>query len=918
MGPSLRPRALSLMRELLELPGAQRRQALLALGKDDPALIAEVEALLAADSGDPGPLDTPLSLLPASTAADDLPGSTLGPFLIGERVGRGGMGSVYRGERIGDDFRQAVAVKVLRRGLDSDDIVARFLRERRILAALDHPSVARLVDGGRTPDGRPWLAMEFVHGEPITAWCDRHRVDLRGRLALLLEVAAAVQHAHERLVVHRDLKPANVLVDDQGRVRLLDFGIAKLVDADGPGLTVADGIAVALMTPEYAAPEQFDGGPITAATDVYALGVLLYELVAGRLPLQLDRGDRDLRAKVSGCAPARLAQAPFLGDGDPGAVLARRATGERGYRWFVRGDLERIAETALAKEPERRYATVQALADDLHRLLAGEPVRVSGDDLRYRMGKFMARHAAGAALAAVAALLLAGAAAALAWQWREAHGQARMAMAEADRASAVRDYLTLMFREAGASASAGREATARDVLDASAARVESVFADDRQTRQQVLAALAELYIHLQDYPGAEPLLERFLALEEGDTPAELRIAALDDLAQVRFRQGRSEEALALVEQALVLARADSRAGRRRSVSRILVTRGQVMRTLGRLPEAIADLERAVIDAIATEGADGRQVVVARNSLAATYMAAGRSDDALVEFEQALASLRQLGLGESHEAANILNNQAALTYTRGRLDRAEALFERALAVRERVSGQSAGLGAVSINYGRVLMLRNRLEDAREHLERGLDLVSRFTATDSVDAASARLVLAELALLRDDPATAAQQAAIAHADFQGRLGEHHFLAARAQATLAEARLRDDDADASRLLVDAAVATLESQGQAAAPFLAQALCLRAELALLEGRAGRALADAGRCRALRVPRMDADAWPIAEADLLRAAALQQMRRADAAGLRSTSLERLRSTLGPGHPLVRRLAGLARMAAPSGPARAP
>lgn len=918
MGPSLRPRALSLMRELLELPGAQRRQALLALGKDDPALIAEVEALLAADSGDPGPLDTPLSLLPALTAADDLPGSTLGPFLIGERVGRGGMGSVYRGERIGDDFRQAVAVKVLRRGLDSDDIVARFLRERRILAALDHPSVARLVDGGRTPDGRPWLAMEFVHGEPITTWCDRHRVDLRGRLALLLEVAAAVQHAHERLVVHRDLKPANVLVDGQGRVRLLDFGIAKLVDADGPGLTVADGIAVALMTPEYAAPEQFDGGPITAATDVYALGVLLYELVAGRLPLQLDRGDRDLRAKVSGCAPARLAQAPFLGDGDPGAVLARRATGERGYRRFVRGDLERIAETALAKEPERRYATVQALADDLHRLLAGEPVRVSGDDWRYRMGKFMARHAAGAALAAVAALLLAGAAAALAWQWREAHGQARMAMAEADRASAVRDYLTLMFREAGANASAGREATARDVLDASAARVESVFADDRQTRQQVLAALAELYIHLQDYPGAEPLLERFLALEEGDTPAELRIAALDDLAQVRFRQGRSEEALALVEQALVLARADSRAGRRRSVSRILVTRGQVMRTLGRLPEAIADLERAVIDAIATEGADGRQVVVARNSLAATYMAAGRSDDALVEFEQALASLRQLGLGESHEAANILNNQAALTYTRGRLDRAEALFERALAVRERVSGQSAGLGAVSINYGRVLMLRNRLEDAREHLERGLDLVSRFTATDSVDAASARLVLAELALLRDDPATAAQQAAIARADFQGRLGEHHFLAARAQATLAEARLRDDDADASRLLVDAAVATLESQGQAAAPFLAQALCLRAELALLEGRAGQALADAGHCRALRVPRMDADAWPIAEADLLRAAALQQMRRADAAGLRSTSLERLRSTLGPGHPLVRRLAGLARMAAPPGPARAP
>jgi serine/threonine protein kinase len=275
--------AARILRDALDLDATERTNFIAEHCAGDPRLRGQVEALLlraeASSEDDEGPI----------RETDAFVGQRLGAFRLGERIGRGGMGVVYRGTREGADFSQEVAIKLIRRGFDFDDVHARFRRERRILARLDHPNLARFIDGGVAPDGRPWFALEYVDGTAITRWCDAHRMPVRRRVHLFLEVCAAVQYAHEHLVVHRDLKPANILVDGAGRVRLLDFGIARLLDDDGETLA-ATGIR-SLFTPEYAAPEQFGGESAHVATDVYALGVILYELLVGALPYPINRHD---------------------------------------------------------------------------------------------------------------------------------------------------------------------------------------------------------------------------------------------------------------------------------------------------------------------------------------------------------------------------------------------------------------------------------------------------------------------------------------------------------------------------------------------------------------------------------------------------------------------------------------------------
>ncbi|MEO8010306.1 MAG: serine/threonine-protein kinase, partial [Dokdonella sp.] len=367
---------------------------------------------------------------------DALPGTRLGAFRIGAQIGRGGMGVVYRGERIDADIAQTVAIKLIRRGFDFDDVHARFLRERRILAGLSHPGIARFIDGGVASGGRPWFALEFVHGMPIPQWCDRQRLDVRSRVRVFLDVCHAVQHAHTQLVVHRDLKPANILVNEDGAVCLLDFGVAGLLAGDGNTGTVPMTIGNRpALTPEYAAPEQFSGTTVGVATDVYALGVVLYELITGVLPHAVDR--RDLAAAeraVREDQPTSLAQAIVREETsaslNPEARLAARRTALRGYRAQVRGDLARIVDKALAKEPQRRYVTVQVFADDLGRWLAGVPVQVSGNGRVYRLGKFVRRNRAAVAAAVLAGVAITTGVAGMLWT-------TRAAMIEAQRADAV-------------------------------------------------------------------------------------------------------------------------------------------------------------------------------------------------------------------------------------------------------------------------------------------------------------------------------------------------------------------------------------------------------------------------------------------------------------------------------------------------
>ncbi|MEO8011751.1 MAG: serine/threonine-protein kinase, partial [Dokdonella sp.] len=286
--------AMRIFRDALDADPAERSRLADRLCGDDAALRSRVESLLmrAVDIENDSAVEDSSAQLTLDNAVDPLLGSRLGAFRVIERIGRGGMGVVYRGDREDADFAQTVAIKLIRRGFDFDDVQARFLRERRILARLSHPNIARFIDGGVAADGRPWFAMDFVSGESITRWCDARRLDIRARVRLFLDVCAAVQYAHTQLIVHRDLKPGNVIVDQSGAARLLDFGIARLVggelDAEST-MTMAN--ASYALTPEYAAPEQFTGSAVGVGADVYALGVILYELVAGVGPYALDRSD---------------------------------------------------------------------------------------------------------------------------------------------------------------------------------------------------------------------------------------------------------------------------------------------------------------------------------------------------------------------------------------------------------------------------------------------------------------------------------------------------------------------------------------------------------------------------------------------------------------------------------------------------
>lgn len=392
-------------------------------GDDSPELQEEVEGLLSRRPRIEGFLETPPAV-PAAAPEDgrlvgtELVGRRLGPYRVVREIARGGMAEVFLAERADGRYEQQVAVKLLRAGVHSEETVERFRVERQILASVDHPSIARLVDDGVTGDGRPYLVIEYVEGVPIDRYCDEHRLPVRERLQLFLAVAEAVQHAHRNLVIHRDLKPSNILVDRRGRVKLLDFGIATLLDEDG-GNTVGPRTRPdrRWMTPEYAAPEQITDRPRTGS-DIYQLGVVLYELMSGRHPLEDDTGTYPYRlqravvervpTRPSTAATADRDGAKRPGDApaDPEAVARARGTRPRELRRALRGDLDAVVLKALRKDPGERYASSRALAEDVERYLEGRPVTARQGTPAYRAQKFALRHPWGVEETAAARALL--------------------------------------------------------------------------------------------------------------------------------------------------------------------------------------------------------------------------------------------------------------------------------------------------------------------------------------------------------------------------------------------------------------------------------------------------------------------------------------------------------------------------------
>ena len=523
----------------------------------DEDLLHEVASLLQSHA-DEGPLDRLMEdvnegvhkrLLP-----DRVEGRRVGPYALIEALGRGGMGQVFRARRADGQFEQEVALKLIAVGLPSEEARSRFLVERQILASLQHPNIARLLDGGVSEHGQPYFVLEVVPGEPIDRYCAPHRLPIEERVQLVLDVCDAVQYAHRQLVVHRDLKPSNILVAEgqeaeAGRVKLLDFGIAKLLDPAivGEGLVPQTRTGWLPMTPEYASPEQVRGDTITTASDVYQLGLVLYELLTGRRPYTVEgRRPSEVERIVCEQEPLRpstaVTEAAADGEGQEPRAAARK----------LRGDLDTIVLKALRKEPERRYESVQQLADDLRRYLQGRPVSAHPDSWAYRGRKFVRRHRWGVAVTALVGVLLTASVVALSVQNTRLAEERDRAALEATKKAHVQDFMIQLFSQTDASTAPAEVAAIRDVLERGTARVERDLADHPAIRADMLQAVGAVHQQLEQYDAARPLLEDALhAFEAAYGPAHPSVAsAARGLAGVARATDDLEYAEALYRRAL--------------------------------------------------------------------------------------------------------------------------------------------------------------------------------------------------------------------------------------------------------------------------------------------------------------------------------------------------------------------------------
>jgi non-specific serine/threonine protein kinase/serine/threonine-protein kinase len=831
----------SLFADALERPAPERAAWVRARASGDDALAREVESLLAAHEAGSGPLDAPA----AGGFADGTPaalarGSRIGAWRIGELLGRGGSGEVYAAERADGDFAQRAALKLLRG--DAAGQIERFHAERRLLARLDHPGIARLLDGGVSPEGRPFAVLELVDGLPIVEHARRAGLGLEERLELFLQVADAVDYAHRNLIVHRDLKPANILVGPEGRVKLLDFGIAKLLDpgpADGAGDETR-----APLTPDYAAPEQLTGEPVTTATDLHGLGVVLFELLAGDRPFR--SGGLPLAAAVRLLleAPVPLASA---------VAAERQRTGE----WTpvaaraLAGDLDAIVARCLARSPAHRYPSAGALAADLERHRRREPVEARGRRRRYLLGRFLARHRWAVAAVSLLFLTLAGGLVAVAWQARRAALERDAARRAADREEALRYHLVTLFRESlapepqAAGAGAAAPLSAKAMLDRSARRVLDRFADDPVLAGNVVETLADLYGALQDVEGQAPLLEAFLA--KADERADPRgvAAARQKLAQLELARGKPDRAAELLAAAEAFWATDPERFREPRLEAMFL-RGQLLRAQGDLAASIAIYEAAVPERVALSGRDHRETANLYNSLAISLTAAGRNDAALAAYREALAIHERLGRGDELDALILLANTGTIAYRTGRIREAEEILGRAWRGQQSQAGDSASVAAAMGLWGAALSTLDRPLEALPHLRAAAAMAEQFTGAGSPLTIQDRIFLADAL-----GATGARGEARRSLDetlrrARERFGEAHLLTLRARLSLArlDAAERRPAAEAE---LGALAAAFAGGGKQAESWEAHAAFALGELRLAEGRAAEAVAPFARAVELR-----------------------------------------------------------------------
>ncbi len=619
-----------------------------------------------------------------------LAGSIIGSYQLVSPIGEGGMGVVWRARRNDGRFEGTVAIKLLHAALIGRPSGERFRREGEFLARLTHPQIARLIDAGVSRAGQPYLVLEYIEGEPIDRYCDERCLDPRARIRLFLDVLQAVAHAHTHLIVHRDLKPSNVLVTSDGAIKLLDFGIAKMLEHDtrsgrATRLTRASGSA---LTPEYAAPEQLTGAPVTTATDVHALGVVLYGLLTGQHPIgALPRSPAELVKAIVEVDRVKMSDAVVdsgtIGQGALVETARRRATTPDKLRRILRGDLDTVVARALKLASGERYRSVLEMADDLQRYLALEPIRARPDTARYRAMKFARRHASALSTAAAVVTLVAGLVIVGTVRLTAERDRARVQAAKAEKVSGL--MINLMTGADPYRDPDRQEVTVRQVLERSAAQIEIELADDPEVQSEMLTMLGRTYERLGAYDKAQPLLERALALVEHIDSTHPGVGqALNNLGVLLRMRGDYAGSAAMLERSLAMRRR-ALGNAHIDVAVTLVELGRSYRRLG-LPNRAEPLYQEALDIRRRAfGDEHRETATSKGDLGLSIMERGDLRGAERLFRESYETSRRV-LGDGHpNTAGALENLGLLALEKGEHGVAERIFRTSLVHERRTFG-----------------------------------------------------------------------------------------------------------------------------------------------------------------------------------------------------------------------------------------
>lgn len=777
-------------------------------------------------------------------------GEMIGAYRLISLIGEGGMGTVWLAERSDGRFDRKVAIKFLRFSLCSQTGSERFKREGRILGQLSHPHIAEMIDAGVSTTGQPYIVLEHIDGEPIDVYCDHHLLDVDARIALFLDVLSAVSHAHASLIVHRDIKPSNVLVRNDGQVKLLDFGIAKLLAEDAKDLaetqlTLNGGAA---LTPQYAAPEQVTGDPVTTATDVYGLGNLLYLLLTGKHAAgEASQSPAELVKSIVDAEPVRASDASI--SGDPAVIAQARGTSPEKLRRQLRGDLDTIVAKSLKKIPAERYGTVTAFAEDLERVLNHEPISARPDSLAYSAAKFVRRNRVVVALVSVAVLaLLAGGIGTLV-QARRARAQRDFAFRQLARAEASNDLISFVLSDAAPS---GKPFRVNELLGRAEQIVNHQSSGDEQSRVELLISIGRQYANQDENSKAVMVLEQAYKSAQGLTDPSVRAEAACNLADSLARGNEPERAEKLFQQGM----REIPTGREFASLRTgcLLAGSEVARDSGDMKTGVARVQQAQSSCLDLLVPNKVLELTVAIDTAEAYRMAGQNREAVAAFEKAAQKLNSLGRENTVNAVALFNGWAYALGKLGRPLEAEKLYERAINISRDGDSYDSVSPMVLGNYAKTLHILGHLKDAAFYSEQACAKAK----TSGFEIAVNQLLLERARIYRDQGNYTQSDEMLAEVEPRLRksLPTGHLAFAVLALEKAQNKASRADLKAAQILADQAVELVEASiksGGDGSDSLGPFLYKRAAIEFEAGHTSQAIADASRSIKL----IQADAEP-------------------------------------------------------------